>query len=151
MTDTDDTPPTLGRCDYCNWQVMFATVAAKTRGEEKHQESFHGDVFPDTDEVCEELVVKHSDDFEVVVSAFRAAAARHGGEVDQNFVRRILPMGLNPRVVSAAYRVMRTRARQGGTGLVKVGTNVSDDTRGRNAGREQPLYRWVENERTQTA
>lgn len=142
-TDIDDRPPTLGTCEYCEWEFNFPTVPAKDKGEAVHLERWHAELAPPTDELCEALVQAHPDDFEVVVAAFRAAAARHNGEVDQNFVRAILPPSLNPRVISATYRVMRAKGRKGGPGLVKIGTNISDDIRGRNAGREQPLYRWV--------
>lgn len=142
----------VATCPHCpGLNVACVDEAHQAKVKARHDATWHADLPPETDELCEALVTANPDDFAVVEMAFRTAAAKNNGQVDQNYIRSILPTGLNPRVVSAAYRVCRMRARHGGSGLVKVGTNISDDRAGRNAGREQPLYAWVEAERTQTA
>ncbi len=67
------------------------------------------------------------------------------GVVSANTVRRILDehrqwgADIPPRLVGQVYASLRREGR-----LIEVGVERSDDVKGSNAGRLQPLYRWVE-------
>jgi hypothetical protein len=123
---------------FCKWEFMFPTLAAKEKGVAKHGERWHGDVSVDTDEVCEQMVVNHSDEAQLVVEAIVAVARVNHGKVDPNAVRELLPTLEHPQVIGSVYRVMRNDGR-----LKPVEQGVNNDTKSGNAGKPQPIYEYV--------
>lgn len=66
-------------------------------------------------------------------------ASRNGGRVSMNDVRpRLRDLGVPSHVVGQEVAQLKRRGL-----LVKVGTEVSDDTQSGNSGRDIPLYRWA--------
>jgi hypothetical protein len=92
-----------------------------------------------------EPVDLHAEARRIVRDTIAAVADIHGGVVSANTVRRLLDehrqwgADIPPRLVGQVYAALRREGR-----LIEVGVERSDDVKGSNAGRLQPLYRWVE-------
>lgn len=98
------------------------------------------DAMTETRAICElvtgdPLKAEHR---QAVVDAIRLVAERDG-VVDVNAVRPHIPSWVDPKVIAATYNGLRTRKVLVPTGEIVVNT----DTKGRNVGKLQRIYRWV--------
>lgn len=78
----------------------------------------------------------HARDRAAVTEAILADGRAHGGQIDPNRVRALIPPWVYPRVIGATYRGLAARRV-----IIPDGWVVSQDVRGRNAGRPARSYR----------
>lgn len=132
----------FARCrdaEPCAFEVPCDTPTRRDELELAHMRRWHADSPPATDDLCQQLFEQHANESEVVIQAIEYVARRFGGRVDPNEVRPLIAPGITPQVIGSVYRVLRKRGR-----LTVDGENVNNDTRGRNAGKKQPVYRLVD-------
>lgn len=132
----------FARCrdpEPCDFEVLCDSAVDQQRIETAHLQRWHADSPPATDDLCQQVFEQHANESEVVIQAIEYVARRFGGRVDPNEVRPLIAPGITPQVIGSVYRVLRKRGR-----LTVDGENVNNDTRGRNAGKKQPVYRLVD-------
>lgn len=78
----------------------------------------------------------HARDRQAVVEAILADGRAHGGEVNPNRVRSLIPGWVFHRVVGACYHSLAAKRV-----IVADGWVISDDAKGRNSGRPARKYR----------
>ena len=80
----------------------------------------------------------------VIDAAVRAVAARNGGTVSTNAIRRELTSRYGSGYVVSPQSIGPRLAQLTRDGVLEViGRDINTDAAGRNAGKEQPLRRWV--------
>jgi len=107
--------------------------------EQAHLNRWHGEEPPATDELCQQMFEQHADESEVIIRAIETCAQMHGGVVDLNELRVLIPPGITPQLRGSVVNVLRARGQ-----LVRIDKNVNDDKASRNAGKEQWRYRLVD-------
>lgn len=102
-------------------------------------------------DVCELIVATpiHQRDVEQVVKAIYLDADANDGNIDPNRVRASLTneygMTVYPRVIGAVYNSLVHKKV-----IAVAGWGVNEDRRGRNYGKPQRIYRWVNRDGEQT-
>jgi hypothetical protein len=129
----------LATCAHCPWEITVPTLARKQAAEAAHTELRHSTPAPVSDDVCDQLALTHPSEMQVVIDTIEACARVNHGQVDPNVVRELLPAGITPQVIPAAYNRMRRQGR-----LEVVGETPNLDTRGRNTNKKSTLYKLIE-------
>lgn len=122
-------------CGLCPWSVPFDNAAAAERGLAQHRERLHPDLVP-ADEICDQLWDEHGSERDAIIWAIEHVAAEHGGRVDPNEVRTLIPPHVTPQLIGSVYNVLGRRGR-----LRRTEERVPNrDTRGRNTNKDLPIY-----------
>lgn len=127
--------PFLTACSKCSWSIAVWSAEEKERREKAHAERAH----MATVEAVTGLVTtdpSHTAEVEAVERAIVYDGRTHGGEVDPNRVRALLPPWITPQVIGATYRTMHDSGR-----LRVVASTTNRDRKGRNVGKPLNVYR----------
>lgn len=84
------------------------------------------------------LDLVHRTDREIILDAIETVAARHGGTVDPNELRRLVSGRVQPNVIGATIQGL---AKQGY--LVPHGFTITTGSTSGNDGRPARVWRWV--------
>lgn len=130
--------PPIASCPRCPWEVACSSVEEKQRRERVHAERVHMAAV----EAVTGLVANdpaHAADRETVERLIVADGRTHGGEVDPNRVRALVPSYVLPQVIGAVYNALLAQGR-----LVEAGWTTNTDRKGRNVGKPLKTYRLVD-------
>lgn len=126
--------PPIATCELCpGWEVPCASDAERERREALHNEAKHAELV--TEDTWQRMVDDHPDEHAMVVRAIEADAAAHGGTVNPNRVRELIPTGVTPQVIGPTYSLLKKQGR-----LLPVADAISTDRRGRNVGKRVTIY-----------
>lgn len=122
-------------CGLCPWSQVFEDDATAERMLTKHRDRMHPDLVP-ADEICDQLWDDHGSERDAIIWAIEHVAGSHGGHVDPNEVRSLIPPHVTPQLIGSVYNVLTRRGR-----LRRTDERVPNrDTRGRNTNKDLPIY-----------